>query len=489
MRARTVWLVGILGTALLAPLGACTSAATKQSVALYEGGDYRAAAAAADRGIAKDRDDDGAWRMRLRAALALGDAAGIASTYAAYRDARGGDDDAALARELAQVTISQGLEAPSVALRIAAIRAVEQSELFDLADAVAQRMADRDDRVVATAAAAVLRGYADATTALDDMLRSEDAEARRIAVDGLGRKLAKHAVAELTAAAGDPEPSVRRTALGHLAELRDGELAPLFQRHLGDADEGVRAECVHALAALAKAKRATSAAAAALPVASRDRALGVRLGAVALAAALEDRAALVAFLGDADATVGLAAGAALRSDAATLTPIFDRGLTAAQWPTRVSALNQLSALLGPAVAQQRARAAAGDAEPAVRLAAARVLGHSGAKPEAIAIFAAVLESATSAEAGQGPEASAASAPSRTIEAAVDLMSLGDARGEAALSRALLQGESAELRISAAAAHRLARKITPALLAALADPSGAVRLEAATALAGLAVAAE
>lgn len=481
MRVRTSWLVGVLS------LAACTSAATKQSVRLYEGGDYQGAAVAADRGIAADRDDEGSWRMRVRAALALGDAAGIAETYARYREAHGGDD-AELALELAQVTLRQGLASPSVALRIAAIRAVEESELSDLADAVAERMADPDDRVVAAAAAAVLRGYSDAATALDDMMHSEDPEARRIAIDGLGRKMAKHAVAELSAAAGDAEASVRRTAISHLADLRDAELAALFLQHLADPDDGVRTEVTAAFTALVQAKKAQADAAMVLAASAKYPALAVRVAAVALAAALGDRGALAALLADADVTVALAAGAALHSDAAALAPIFDRALApAAAWPDKVAALNQASALLGAAAAQQRARAAAADPEPAVRLAAARVLAHSGARPEAIALLvAAVAPGGTAApNAAASDPATAAPAGARTIEAAVDLILLGDLRGEAALSNALREASSAELRGRAASAHRLARKITPALLAALADPSGAVRVEAAAALAALA----
>jgi HEAT repeat protein len=480
---------GLLGLALgQLVLTACTSAATKQSVRLYEGGDYQGAAAAAERGIAEDRGDDGAWQMRVRAALALGDTAGVAAAYGGYQKARGGDD-AELALELAQVTIRQALTSPSVALRIAAIQAVEKSELGALADAVAQRMTDPDDRVVAAAAAAVLRGYADAADALDDMLRSEEPQARRLAIDGLGRKLARHAVGELTAAAEDADAAVRLAALGHLAGLRDDELAPVFQRHLADPDEAVRAECVHALAALARARKAQATAAAALPTAQRDRAMGVRLGAVALAQAVEDRGALTAMLGDADASVAIAAAAALGSEAAVLGPLFDRALASGEWPTKVAALNQATARLGAAAAATRARVALADPELAVRLAAARVLGHAGAKAEAIAFLAEVVArpaaTAPSAATATADRSAPAASPARIIEAAVDLIHLGDARGEAALSEALLRGDAAEVRGRAAAAHRLARKITPALLAALTDASGAVRLEAATALAALA----
>lgn len=463
MRVATPALVGILTLAS----AACTSAATKRSVQLYERGDYRGAASAADGGIASDREDEGAWQMRVRAALALGDAAGLAGTYQRYKEARGGDDRA-LARELAEVTLRQALTSPSVALRMAAIRAAEESELAGLADAVAERMTDPDDRVVATAAAAVLRGYADAGDALDDMMHSEDAEARRIALDGLGRKMAKHAVAELSAAVGDGEAGVRRTALHHLAALRDGDLASLFLQHVADPDDGVRAEVTAAFAELAKGKKAMDQAATALAAAARDRALAVRVSAVRLAAALGDGAALTALLGDADVTVALAAAAALHREAASLTALFDRVL-GADGASKIAALNQATALLGAAAAQQRARAAAQDPDVAVRLAAARVLAHGGAKPEALALLIPAIAGEPS---------------TRTIEAAVDLIHLGDPRGDEALARAS-QAPSAELRARAAAAHRLARKISPALFASLADASGTVRVEAAAALAALA----
>ena len=217
MRMRKRW----LGAGMSLYLLGCASGATKQSVSLYESGDYRGARAAAERGLATAPDDEDASRMHVRAQLALGDGAEVARSYHRHKLARAGNDDAALVLELAEATLGQGLRSPSTALRLASIRAVEESELRGLADAVAERMTDPDDRVVATAAAAVLRGYPDAVEALDDMLRSEDEEARRIALDGLGRKVAKHARAELTAGAADPDPSVRRTALRHLASLRD----------------------------------------------------------------------------------------------------------------------------------------------------------------------------------------------------------------------------------------------------------------------------
>src|SRR5215468_8090083 len=182
----------------------CASHA-QHTVALYETGDYAGAARTADAELVAHPGDEGLWQMRIRAALALGDRPGVARAYAAYREQLAGDDDRELLRDLAIATLGQALAAPSAKLKIAAIEAVEAAELEPLADQVAQRLRDDDDRVVAAAAVAVLHGAPDAPKAAGDMLHSEDAEARRIAVDGVGKKVGKLAVADLEAAAGDSD--------------------------------------------------------------------------------------------------------------------------------------------------------------------------------------------------------------------------------------------------------------------------------------------
>src|SRR5262245_23217367 len=97
----------VLALALLAPAAGCANRA-KRSVSLYESGDYAGAMRAADEGLAGHPDDDGLWGMKVRSALALGDAAGVAKAYQGYMEHRA-DLDKELLQDLATATIAQAL--------------------------------------------------------------------------------------------------------------------------------------------------------------------------------------------------------------------------------------------------------------------------------------------------------------------------------------------------------------------------------------------
>ena len=441
---------------------ACASHA-RQAVALYEAGDYAGAARAADSGLAVHPGDEGLWQMRVRAALAQGDAPGVAKAYAAYRGQLGGDDDRELLRELAIATLGQALASPSVQLELAAMDAVEAAEVQPLADQVAERMTDEDDRVVAAAAIAVLRGYPQAPQAAGEMLRSEDPEARRIAVDGIGRKVGKLALADLEQAGADPDARVRRTAIRWLGQLKDADAVELLTQRLSDRDEAVRAAAASALARIRPGnlqelgRRAL-----------RDRALAVRLAGLELLVAAhgaEAQAELTALADDPDPIVATEAAIA-RGGGELAVRAIARAATAADWTIRAGAANLAVRALGKPAALALARKLAADPEIAVRLAAARVLAHDGDRPAAAAIFAAALDG-----------------PDHRLEAAIDLADQDDARGIQALDAAVRDPEHGpRARAAAAAGHRAAHHITPGLVAALADDSGVVRVEAAAALA-------
>ncbi|MBA3539116.1 MAG: HEAT repeat domain-containing protein, partial [Deltaproteobacteria bacterium] len=204
----------------LAP--ACASRAN-HARSLYEAGDYAGAARAADQGLAEHPNDDGLWQMRIRAALAQGDGDALARAYAAYLRTTDDEVDKELLRDLAIATLGQALASPSAKLKITAIQAVADFELHALADQVGERLGDDNDRVAATAASAVLRGFPQAPEVADQMMSSEDAEARRISVDGIGKKVGRLALADLEKAASDRDPRVRAAAIRWLGQLKAKE--------------------------------------------------------------------------------------------------------------------------------------------------------------------------------------------------------------------------------------------------------------------------
>jgi HEAT repeat protein len=440
-------------------LAACANHA-QQVVALYETGDYAGAARAADTGLAAHPGDEGLWQMRVRAALAQGDAAGVAKAYAGYRAQLAGDDDKELLRDLAIATLGQALASPSVKLKIAAIEAVEAAELQPLAEQVAQRMTDDDDRVAAAAAIAVLRGYPQAPQVAGDMLRSEDAEARRIAVEGIGKKVGKLAVADLEKAGTDPDARVRRAAIRWLGQLKDDGAVELLTRHMRDPDEAVRAAAASALARIGTANLEQLG-----KQALADRALAVRLAGIELLIAAHRPDGLAALADDRDPIVAAEAAIA-RGGGEPATKALERAATSDEWTVRAGAANLAVRALGKPAALALARRLSTDRELAVRLAAARVLAHAGDRAAAVAIFVTAL-----------------AAPDLALQAAIDLADHNDDRGTQALEAAVRNPEHGPLeRAAAAAAHRTAHRITPGLVAALADDSGVVRVEAAAALA-------
>lgn len=457
--AALCWVVSGLG------LAACRNHA-QRSITLYEAGDYPGAARVADAELADHPGDDRLWQMRVRAALAQGDAAGVATSYAAYRTRRG-DDDRPLVRELAVATLGQGLAAGTPwRVRVAAIEAVAASELEDLAERVAEQMADDDDRVVAASAIAVLRGFPGAANAAGDMLRSEEPEARRIAVDGIGRKVGAPALGDLRAAARDPDPQVRRAAIRWLGQLRDAGAVELLTRHLRDPDDAARAGAASALARIGAQGGANLVELGQQAV--RDRALAVRLAGIELwvAAGTAGQAALDALVEDPHPMVAAEAAIA-RKNAAAAARAIERAAGSDDWAVRAGAANIAVRGAGVPAALAVAKKLTGDAEGRVRLAAARVLVHHGDRATARTVFAAEL------------------ATDLRVEAAVDLALDGDPRGVQALDAAVRdRAQSPDARLAAAAAHRSARQITPGLVAALADRSAAVRVEAAGVLAQL-----
>ena len=444
---------------------ACAGRA-RESLSLYEAGDYAGAARAADQGLAAHPDDENLWSMRIRAALAQGDAPAIATAWRAYTATRGGEgDDKALARELAIATLSQALASPSARMKLVAIQAVEAAEIQALADQVAERMEDQDDRVVAAAAIAIIHGgYQQAPGVAQSLLASESAEARAIIVEGLGRKVGALASEDLERAASDPDPRVRRTAIRYLGQFKDANAVAVIARRMKDPDVAVRAQAASSLALIGIGDLAALGA-----QALADRALAMRLAGIELYVAAKQTDALVPIAeSDPDAIVATeAAIAARRPDLAARA--LERAAADERFAIRRGAANLAVRALGKEGARIMLGKLTADPEPGVRLAAARALLHAGDAATAVPILVEALATADFA-----------------VSAASDLAAEGNARGLEVLDAIARDPAAAPAqRTAAVIAHRGARRFTPGLVAALADASGLVRAEAAAAIVALA----
>jgi HEAT repeat protein len=245
----SLWRSCLLGTLCVGLVG-CASAPVRESVRRYESGDFAGSRAAAKAALARSESDDDAWGMKLRAELALGDAGAVMETYAAYQQRRG-SDDAVLLRDVAQATLGQGLKSPAARVRMAAIVGVEAAEIEDLADAVMALLGDDNPQVAVTAALAVLSGHPDAAKIAEIALKNDDPAVRRIAVNGVGKKVGMLAVADIRAAATDHDAGVRRIAVRWLGQLKDADSVDTLRGRLRDKDDGVRGAAATALAKIA----------------------------------------------------------------------------------------------------------------------------------------------------------------------------------------------------------------------------------------------
>ena len=195
----------------------------------------------------------------------------------------------------------------------------------------------------------------------------------------------------------------------------------------------------------------------------------MRLAGIDLLAAAHRDDELAALADDPDPLVGVTAAIAVTTSHPGLgAKPLERALAAHEWTVRAGAVNLVVSALGREAGLAYAQRLTNDGELSVRLAAARVLAHAGDVADARAIFASALDS-----------------PQRT-QAAADLAAQGDPAGLTALSADVRNSRNTpDQRAEAAMAHRIAHHVTPGLVAALADPNGLVRVEAAATLGALA----
>lgn len=427
------------------------SAAVRRAEQHIARGEYDEADRIADDGLAHNRRDAELWHIKMRAALGRGDNDRAVDLYGQWTKIHGQDDHVAL-RMMAKTVLWQALRAPSAPIQAGAIRLVERLELEDFAQDVAMLIGSESDAVSAAAAVALLRSHPQAPHVATELLHSEDPAVRAIVVTGIGRKVGSLARDDLVATLADPAPAVRRAAVGAVAGLRDdADTAALLRLARSDPDGQVRA---HALRAVATRQPAPDVAF--VRAALADEYAGARLAAIELVVRRDDDAAyalLAEIAAGPDRSLAFRAAVALhRAGKPPVADVIERGLTATEWTVRAAALNAMA----DALPRDRALALAGSAivDPRieVRLTAARVLRRLGQEARARAEFAAALAS---------PQ------PSARLSAALDLLRLRDDRGLAVLTE-LGTSSDDSVRSSALQAHLSIGRLSPAVVAALAD---------------------
>ncbi|HWM87338.1 MAG TPA: HEAT repeat domain-containing protein [Kofleriaceae bacterium] len=450
----------LLCLSLVACAGAPPEA--RRAEALLERGDYAGARSAADKGLERAPRDPLLWRLKMRALLGAGEARGAVALYRSWRDLRGQEDPAAL-RAMARTTLWQGLRARSAAIQTGAVQAIERLELEELSPEVAELVASEEPLVAAAAASALLTAHQNAPQVLVELLRSDDPAVRVLAVDGIGRKAGEHARADLEPMLNDRDARVRSAAAGAVVRFAEGAaLVRLYTMARRDPDGPVRARILRGLATRDVDGRVELA----RQAATRDPYLGARHAAVVLLASTdtaEASAALDRLVRSRDLHIALAAAAERGGDKA----VFERALADAAWTTRAAALNAVHAAPRPLALALAGRGIV-DRRAEVRLAAARLFMR--------------LEQPERARSELRSALAGGDALLR-LDAAIDLLRLGDERGLAVLDR-LAHSASPGVRGAAVRAHAAVGRTTAGLVAGLADPQPELRLAAAETLLAL-----
>lgn len=462
----------LLAATLLALLAGCgrPPPAVRHAQSLLRQGQYAGAEAEADQALRQHPGHAGLWRVKIQAAFGRGEASRAVGLYEDWQRRRGSHDPGLL-RRLAMTTLWQGLRVPSAQVRARAIQVIERGELEPLARDVAENLTHDSDLVAGAAAVALLRSHPNAPRVATQILQSDDAAARALVVEGIGRKIGAAARAELLPALSDPQPAVRRAAVQALGAADHDLAARLIHLARNDEDGPVRAT---ALRALAREQRVAEMARETARRALRDDAYpGARLAAIDVLARVDDDEPLRRVAVSDDVAVAVHAAVAL-GDAAVRNEAVRRALAHAEPAMRQTGIDALQHLADRTIALKLAAGGLGDASWRVRLAAARALLYLGEQARAVEVLARALDAADGRE---------------RVDAAADLMSLGDPRGEQALA-VLGRSTTPDIREAVVRAHARPRRgaggdpITGVLVAALADESPLVRILAAETLLAL-----
>lgn len=427
-------------------------------------GNYQAAEAAADKSLAAHPADPTSWRVKIQSAMSQGHFGVAAERYSLWKEVRGSHDRHAY-RRMAITVLWQGLKAPSPQIQVRTIGIVERHEIEDLADLVRDQLGNDDDLTAAAAAVALLKSHPAAPRLATELLRSDDARARALAVAGIGRKVGKLARTDILAMLRDSDAGVRRAAVGvlsHWKSRKDAYLLKTLAR--SDADKRVRSRALAALLRIG-GEGLVDLALRALD----DDFVGARIAAVALLDKYGGNDAMPRLSGivaSDDTPVALRAATALyRRDQRDMAALFSRAYASPDWMTRSAALNTVASASSREAALALGGRGISDARLEVRLTAARMLLRLGIEEKPLQTMRSAL---------------AADQLSPRLLAATDLARRGEADAIALLSRMASIGPQQQ-REAAIAAHRSAGVVSDGLVAALGSTNISVRLAAADVL--------
>ncbi len=423
-------------------------------------GDYQAAERAADRGLEEDPDNRALWHVKIRAPMERGDSERGVDGYLKWHHLSHRYDDEAL-RQMATAVLHHGLSSARPEIRRAAVDAVARLGLERLYGTVAGLLDDRDPKVAAAAAVALLVRDPRALPVARRLAESPDPGARAAVVTGFARNLRRAGL--VRPALEDRSPRVRRAAVTGLGRL-GADRARLRVVARTDPDGTVRAAALSALRGH-RSRADLELARAALA----DSYVGARLAAVALLAANRDSETLGRAAASADSYVALRAAVALgKAGGEPPTTALELALASRAWPVRVAGLNALVELVPAESALAMATPLIDDPRVEVGLAAARVLVRLGRTVSAASLCYRVLE---------GPR------EDMRLVAATQLREMDDPKGVIGLV-ALGRSKDPAIRTAVAHAYRQSENVTLPLVGMLADRDPQVRLAAAESMLGL-----
>jgi len=469
MCTRSIFKPALLCCAIF--LGACNQPRpVLDARALLRGGDHQRALQRAQEGLKEIPRSLELYKIIIHCHLAGGDPAQGVNAMKQWERLHGRDRD--LLRYLSLTMLRWGLIHQDPEVRLAAIQGIRETDAEPLWGDMLQRLSDPHE-VVRTWAAVALSGSPAGAEVLQEQLKSDNPTARSVAVTSLGRLAGNRALKAVARAIEDPAKEVRAAAARGLAHIKDQRALPHLRKLMQDPQGTVRAAAIAAVGRLGFPSGAPP-----LRWLLQDPFPGARLAAATALHALLGKEALPLLrtvAGQDDLPLALQAGMHLAAHG-EVQPVLNavaKSLVDKSWTVRAAGCNSAGSVQDR-VALSLLQRALRDSEPRVRLAAARATYHQGNK-QAAALAANSLHSLFC----QVPT-KAGNEDSPLCQQAASLWArAGEPKGLDTLKRLSLQGAAPGIRSTALGLALQLGAGPDHAIQALADPTPAVALKAAT----------